>query len=124
VKLETAKYILQCPDGWNCQVLNFLAFPEIIFINGKNRIIHSLGFDGNLSRVIYANSTGYHRPPCEGPALVYYSSSGKILGEEYYFNGQLHRDPLVGPAIKNYYKNGNVKSEFYYVRGVRVIAPS
>jgi len=124
VKLEVAKIILQCPDDWSCEIFFVLGCPEVIFKNGQKRIVHIFGSSGNLSRIIYADHSGYHRNPNEGPALIYYSDSGKIIGEEYYSNGWLHRDPLEGPAITNYFKNGNIKSEHYYVHGARVRPPN
>lgn len=118
MKLCIAKHIIECPEGWRCQVINFLAFPEIIFIKGASRIIRSLGPSGNLNRITYANRTGYHRDPRKGPALTCYSECGKVIAEEYYLNGQPHRNPLLGPAIVSFHQDGTLKHEAYYVHGV------
>ena len=54
----------------------------------------------------------------EGPAVIWYGSSGNKLYEEWRNGGCLHRED--GPAIIHYNEDGNIYAKQYWIMGQEI----
>jgi len=93
----------------------------IIETNGEE-VLHSkdgpaiIKYDdsGKIISIEYRLNGKKHRK--DGPAYIEYYDNCKIMIEEYYINNEPHRDG--GPAITKYYDDGTIFYEEYWNKGM------
>lgn len=86
MKLIYAKYIVDCPDGWDCDTNE----DTIIYtrISGDGAAVEKviLTFNnGTLRYKDYLENGLLHRE--DGPAVIVFDSEGEIVNTCYYFRG-------------------------------------
>lgn len=71
---------------------------------------------GTVECVIFGRDNCKHRE--DGPAVIRWSRTGRLLVESYYQKNQLHR--LDGPAVVEYTSQGSSCLTDYYVKGKHI----
>jgi hypothetical protein len=59
-----------------------------------------------------------HRDPSEGPALLIFYPTGKLMEENYCYHDRCHRED--GPAVVEYDEYGRIVSEEHWLYGLEV----